>query len=200
MTSLRTIPAPQPDETAMRLIRPEDFLTQQWKNGGGVTHEIARQDREGRMLWRLSIAEVASDGPFSAFPGLSRILTVIEGAGLALQTPDVTLMALPMQPLAFSGDLPIDSRLIDGPVRDFNLIFDGARFDGSVLPLAGDRTLATGATHAVLAIGDGISVDGTPLPQGAVAFVEGAARMKAAAGTPGLVATLVPRQVPKAMP
>ncbi|WP_157935919.1 HutD/Ves family protein [Paracoccus zhejiangensis] len=184
----------------MRLIRPEDFQTQQWKNGGGVTHEIARQEREGQLQWRLSIAEVGSDGPFSAFPGLSRILTVIEGPGLVLQTPDVTMMALPMQPLAFSGDLPIDSRLIDGPVRDFNLIHDGARFDGSVLPLSGDRTLTTGATHAVLALGDGISVDGTPLPQDAVALVEGAAQIQAPAAIRGLVATLIPRQTPKAMP
>lgn len=184
----------------MRLIRPEDFQTQQWKNGGGVTHEIARQEREGRMLWRLSIAEVASDGQFSAFPGLSRILTVIEGAGMALRAPDVTLMALPMQPLAFSGDLPVDGRLIDGPLRDFNLIFDGARLEGSVLPLSGDRTLTTGAIHAVLALGDGISVDGTPLPQAAVALVEGAARIHAPAATPGLIATLIPRQTPKASP
>ena len=184
----------------MRLILPDSFLTQRWKNGGGVTHEIARQDHEDRLLWRLSIAEVATDGPFSAFPGLSRILTVIEGAGLVLHAPGETLMALPMQPLAFSGDLAIDGRLIDGPLRDFNLIFDGARLVGSVLPLATDRTLGPGAIHAVLALTTGIAVDGFPIPAGAVALIETGAQVQALPGASGLVASLTQRQTPKVSP
>ncbi len=78
----------------MRIILASDFQTQPWKNGGGITHEIARKDDGNGLLWRLSIAEVASDGPFSAFTGLSRILTVIDGAGLWLDTPHGRLDAL----------------------------------------------------------------------------------------------------------
>ena len=125
----------------MRIILPSDFQTQPWKNGGGITHEIAREDVGGSLLWRLSIAEVASDGPFSAFTGLSRVLTVIDGAGLWLDTPQGRLDALPLQPLPFSGDLPVASRMIDGPIRDFNLIFNGARLFGSVEHLTSARTL-----------------------------------------------------------
>lgn len=194
MTSLRAIPAPQPDETAMRLIRPEDFLTQPWKNGGGITHEIAREDRDGRLLWRLSIAEVASDGPFSAFAGLSRILTVIDGAGIALQSPGGALMALPMQPLAFSGDLPIDSRLIGGPVRDFNLIFDGAQLTGSVAPVAGDTVLPAGPVHAILALSEGIAANATPIPAGAVAVLPTGGRVEAMPQATGLLVALSDQQ------
>ena len=68
-------------------ILPTAFTTAPWKNGGGVTHEIAKSEEDGAWLWRLSIAEVATDGPFSAFLGLSRILTVIEGEGLQLHLP-----------------------------------------------------------------------------------------------------------------
>lgn len=108
------------------MIAPSAFTTMPWKNGGGITHEILREEQQGKLLWRLSIADVASDGPFSLFPGLSRILTVIEGNGLVLSTLDRELQALPLQPIAFSGDWPIASRRIGGNVRDFNVIFDAA--------------------------------------------------------------------------
>ena len=97
-----------------------------WKNGGGVTHEILKEDRNAKLLWRLSIAEVATNGPFSVFPGLSRILTVIEGEGLELTAQDRVLRALPFKPLSFSGDWPMESRRLRGNVRDFNVIFDGS--------------------------------------------------------------------------
>lgn len=156
----------------MRIIRPEQFQTQPWKNGGGITHEIAREDRDGALLWRLSIAEVASDGPFSAFPGLTRILTVIEGAGLWLDTPQGRLDALPFRPLRFSGDLPVESRLIAGPIRDFNLIWDATRLAASVAPLRGSLPAcpaAPGRFHALLALAGGA---GHGLPDGALALSE----------------------------
>lgn len=117
---------------AMRIIPPDRFQSQTWKNGGGITREIAREEAAGGLLWRLSIAEVAADGPFSAFPGQARILTVIDGAGLWLDTPDRRIEVLPFAPVAFSGDLVVHCRRIDGPVRDFNLIYDPARLLASV--------------------------------------------------------------------
>ncbi|MBS0563045.1 MAG: HutD family protein [Proteobacteria bacterium] len=154
----------------MRIIRPEEFRTQPWKNGGGITHEIAREDRGGALLWRLSIAEVASDGPFSAFPGLSRILTVIEGAGLHLHTPEGRLDALPLAPLAFSGDLAVDSRMIGGPIRDFNVIYDGSRLRASVQTLRDSLPAcpsAPGKSYALLALAPAETIG---LPAGALAL------------------------------
>ena len=176
----------------MRLILPAAFTTQAWKNGGGVTHEIARADRDGQLLWRLSIAEVASDGPFSAFPGLSRILTVIDGAGLYLDTPDARLDALPLAPLAFSGDLPVISRLTGGPVRDFNLIFDRAKLDCHVTRISGPaRTvcpITQGGHFALLALTPGLRCDQTGLPPGSVALFDRASLSATAAATGLLVA------------
>jgi len=176
----------------MRLIRPADFRTQPWKNGGGITHEIARADRGGRLLWRLSIAEVASDGPFSAFPGLSRILTVIEGAGLYLDTPGGRLDALPLAPLAFSGDLPVQSRLIGGPIRDFNLIYDGRHLQASVT-LVRDRLPecppAPQAFHALLALAG--ALPGIGLEAGALGFSEQFDACRCP-GFAGLLATFEP--------
>jgi hypothetical protein len=116
----------------MKVIPPSAFVTMPWKNGGGVTHEILKEERDSQLLWRLSIAEVASDGPFSHFPGLSRILTVIEGDGLVLITETRKLLALPLVPTAFSGDWSIEGRRIAGDVRDFNVIYDADRVSACV--------------------------------------------------------------------
>lgn len=179
----------------MRIILPSDFSTQAWKNGGGITHEIARADDRGALLWRLSIAEVAADGPFSAFPGLSRILTVIDGAGIHLDTPATRLDALPLAPLAFSGDLPVHSRLIAGPIRDFNVIYDGAKLMASVTPISGPaKTLCPAApkSHfALLALTQGLAVHQTDLPQGAVALFDSAS-LHATAAARGLLVSFKP--------
>lgn len=107
----------------MRLIKPEHWLTQPWQNGGGITHQLLRQDDEHGLLWRLSIAEVASDGPFSHFPGIDRIILLLQGAGFFLQLPaeQVELIS-PYQPFAFAGETPVHCGLIDGAIRDFNLM------------------------------------------------------------------------------
>jgi environmental stress-induced protein Ves len=107
-----------------RVLRPSDYQRMPWKNGGGTTTEIWRAaSPDGEMLWRLSIADVASDGPFSAFPGVDRFIMVIEGKGMEL-----TVGGRPrrlddlFKPFAFSGDAKTDCRLIAGPIRDFNLM------------------------------------------------------------------------------
>jgi hypothetical protein len=172
----------------MRILAPRDFTTMPWKNGGGVTHEIARSEEDGRLLWRLSIAEVASDGPFSAFPGLMRVLTVIEGAGMVLETPEGDISARPFAPVRFSGDVPVTGRLVAGPVRDFNLIFDPARIAGDVVSVPGpfDGTIQ----GAVLALGTGVTADGVPVPPGGVALE--ARGLTLSHGARALLATLKP--------
>jgi environmental stress-induced protein Ves len=107
-----------------RVLRPSDYLRMPWKNAGGTTTEIWKAvSPEGAMLWRLSIADVASDGPFSEFPGVDRWIMVIDGKGMDL-TVDARQHRLNdlFQPLAFSGDAKTDCRLIEGPIRDFNLM------------------------------------------------------------------------------
>jgi hypothetical protein len=101
-----------------------------WKNGQGITHEIAREPAAGdSFLWRLSIAEVAADGDFSLFPGIDRTISLIEGAGMELdftQAPGKRIDRT-FQPFDFSGDWTCRCRLIGGPIRDFNLMVDRAR-------------------------------------------------------------------------
>ena len=74
-----------------------------WKNGGGVTRELAVHEQDGCMVWRLSLADIAQSGPFSAFPGLARIHCVVEGAGHTLSNESTRLEARPLEPLCFDG-------------------------------------------------------------------------------------------------
>ena len=55
-----------------------------WRNGGGVTREYLVHPGADAFEWRVSVADVASDGPFSEFAGYERVLTLLSGAGMAL--------------------------------------------------------------------------------------------------------------------
>lgn len=122
-----------------------------WKNGGGVTRELALRERDGRMVWRISLADITRDGPFSAFPGLARIHCVVEGAGHILTSNANRLEARPLAPLHFDGALELDARLRDGPSKAFNVIYDPLRVKaeaemlggGQVPPADGEQVLFT---------------------------------------------------------
>jgi len=113
-----------------------------WRNGQGVTREIAREPGAGGdFLWRLSLAEVAASGDFSLFPGYDRTITLIEGAGMRLvfeEAPEKRIERR-FEPFDFSGDWFCHCKLIAGPVRDFNLMVDRKRARGrtEVLHLSG---------------------------------------------------------------
>jgi len=108
-----------------RILTSGDYQRMPWKNGGGTTTELWKAaSPDGEMLWRLSIADVASDGPFSEFPGIDRWIMVIEGAGmeLAIEGMGTKRLDRPNEPLHFPGDAKTSCRLLDGPIRDFNFM------------------------------------------------------------------------------
>ena len=121
----------------MKIVRASDLTKVRWKNGGGVTREIAVASARGKTIWRLSMADVAVDGPFSDFTGLTRILTVIRGNGMDLISAQGRLSADLNRPVRFDGALEIKSVLKDGPIRDLNLMFDPLLCDGDVVSFAG---------------------------------------------------------------
>ncbi len=171
----------------MPVLTPDSFIAMPWKNGGGITHEIAKEDRDGRLVWRLSIATVASDGPFSTFPGLTRILTILSGAGLVLRSPEGVMVADPLRPVRFSGDLPVTAERIAGDVRDLNVIFDAATVAAVVTRLAGPEEMIAdpGELLAFLCLSGRVLADGETVTQGAVALAPG--MLDLATGASGLL-------------
>lgn len=117
-----------------------------WKNGGGVTVEIAAHPDCADLddfVWRVSIAEVGRDGPFSRFPGVDRTLVLLEGAGMRLAGPGIEPIEVTADaPIAFAGEAVVDCALLAGPVRDLNLMVRRATAEGAVEVIRGDaRTL-----------------------------------------------------------
>ncbi|WP_369410540.1 HutD/Ves family protein [Parasedimentitalea denitrificans] len=95
-----------------------------WKNGRGTTRELAQRSEQGQMVWRLSFADIAQDGAFSTFPGLSRIHTIATGHGLKLSGTNSEYVAKPLKPVEFDGGLILNATLTDGPCQAFNVIFN----------------------------------------------------------------------------
>jgi environmental stress-induced protein Ves len=109
----------------MRIIRASDYRRMPWKNGGGETVEIAISPADASLDafdWRVSMARVASSGPFSRFPGVDRTLAVLAGSGIRLGVAgqDPVSLGRDTAPFAFSGDDPATAELIDGPIDDLN--------------------------------------------------------------------------------
>jgi environmental stress-induced protein Ves len=118
-------------QAEVHLYRAADYPRMPWRNGAGTTQEVACNPGGSAAAfdWRLSIADVAQDGGFSAFTGLQRIITVLEGRGVQLTVDGREQAPLaPRQAYAFSGDAHVQCRLLDGPIRDFNLIYAPARY------------------------------------------------------------------------
>ena len=117
----------------MRIIPATSYRSMPWKNGGGVTTEIA-VFREGAGLvdfdWRISMAHVAQDGPFSAFPGVDRTLCVLAGLGITLAFAgkgEVTLGKM-SDPYSFPAEVAVRGKLHGEPIDDFNVMSRRARW------------------------------------------------------------------------
>jgi environmental stress-induced protein Ves len=107
-----------------------------WKNGGGSTRELLAWPSQADWRWRMSVAEVAQDGPFSRFDGVQRWLAVLSGAGLRLDVGlpsegQVHTLTPRSAPLCFDGAQPVHCTLLGRATQDFNLMRrggpDGAR-------------------------------------------------------------------------
>ncbi|RQR51199.1 HutD family protein [Burkholderia sp. Bp9126] len=125
------------DVLAAALIRAADLVASPWKNGGGVTREIAAHPPGAALdtfAWRVSVADVAAAGPFSRFEGIDRTLVLLSGAGMTLAAADGARHVLdaPLARADFAGETAIDATLRDGPTRDFNLMTRRATTRGTV--------------------------------------------------------------------
>jgi environmental stress-induced protein Ves len=130
----------------MEIIRFADLRTQPWRNGGGVTRELASHPRaasaqDGVWDWRVSIADVTKAGDFSAFPGMERVLTVIDGELLLLTVDGGEHPLEKYRPFRFSGEAASSSALPTGAIRDLNVIARVGAFKGftSIVELSKKR-------------------------------------------------------------
>jgi environmental stress-induced protein Ves len=109
------------------ILRLRDFPARPWKNGLGHTRELAVEPAGAGaedFLWRVSVAEVDSAAPFSAFPGIDRTIVLLDGDGFTMVLDGERSHALtePFVPFDFAGEAQVAVTLSGGPTRDFNLM------------------------------------------------------------------------------
>ena len=144
-------------------LDPAGYRRTPWKNGGGVTIDIADAWREGvtpgaweGMVWRFGRTAITAPGPFSDLSGFDRVLTVVVGSGLVLAAPDREIdVRVPFAPVRFAGETRIASRLEAGPVEVVNLIGDRSAvgIDMRVLEAGQNLDLAVGTHIAYCPVG-----------------------------------------------
>ena len=130
----------------MEIIRFSEIRPEPWRNGGGVTRELASHPKaasaqDGAWDWRVSIADVSKAGAFSLFPGMERVLTVIDGELLLLTVDGEEHPVEKYRPFRFSGEADTSSALPTGDIRDLNIIARAGAFKGytSIIELSKKR-------------------------------------------------------------
>ena len=150
------------------IIRLADCPPQPWKNGMGQTREIAVQPSAGDsqdFLWRVSIAQVNSAAPFSTFPGVDRVIALLEGAGfsMAFDNGQVHDLTTPFKPFAFPGEAHVSVQLAGGPTSDFNLMVRRAFASGGLRAMRGPAKHLCDRATVLIYCARGVidTVDGT---------------------------------------
>ncbi len=121
-------------------IEIDQYQVMKWKNGLGQTYQIdispqslsentiEKTGLQEEFDWRLSTAPVFNSGAFSNFHGYERILILLEGKGIKLFFKNAEeefekILKLGDQ-CHFSGSESVRCELIEGPVKDLNLIYN----------------------------------------------------------------------------
>lgn len=158
----------------MRLLRQTDYRTMPWKNGGGETTEIVVSPAGAGLDdfdWRISMALVKGDGPFSVFNGIDRTLSILAGEGMNL-TIDGAAHTLTQDsaPLPFPADVATTATLVNGAITDLNVMSRRGviRHNVERIALTGGRTIATRGEDLLVFCGQGaVDIFGPGLGQDA---------------------------------
>jgi environmental stress-induced protein Ves len=140
------------------------YTAMPWRNGAGTTHEIMVDDTPGTssapFRWRLSMADLTGDGPFSELPDVDRILVLLAGDDVELMIDGAAPAPLGHhEAIAFPGDVPTSLTMAAGTGRDLNLMWDRTRAEGSVAILQiGDEVRIDAPTAFAIALGGSATV------------------------------------------
>ena len=161
----------------MRHLSAADYRTMPWANGRGTTVELLREDGPEGLQFRLSMASVIEDGPFSIFPGIERNLTVISGPGFRLEGAGKSLPCTPLVPVAFAGDLPVQAiGTGNRPSNDFNVMTARTLPIPDVTCEAAPASLPAGGTLYLFALAP-VVINGVPVDRHDLVVTEGSARI-----------------------
>lgn len=152
--------------SACRIVRRDEQPVMPWANGGGRTRQVAIEPADGSLAtgftWRVSCAQVDSDGPFSPLPGVDRALWLWRGAGVRLSVDGVeVLLASPFARCDFAGELPVTATRLAGACEDVNVMTNRVRCraDARLVALhAGDTLRVPSSPQWLVLVLDGALV------------------------------------------
>jgi uncharacterized protein len=153
----------------LRILRNADYPSRPWKNGGGTTRDILVSP-PGAALdefdWRLSLAQVDRDGPFSRFDDVDRTLVLLSGA-MTLHEPDRRIELVRGEPVEFPGERAIEAKVQGGATLDFNVMTRRGRALHSVrreiFSTSANVEAIDESTVVLFALEDGLRVEGEVL-------------------------------------
>jgi len=166
---------PDRDADHLGIVRFAELPVVPWRNGGGVTREVAAAGGSGPQGfdWRISIADVNAPGPFSAFPGVDRVITVVGGERMDLVIDGVEHVVGLYESLSFDGASQTTCRVPAGPTRDLNVMTRRDRLSAAVairdlsetrpIAVAGSQVLVLLTGSAVVAGADGSRAELHPM-------------------------------------
>jgi len=153
----------------IRILRSADYPARPWKNGGGTTRDIVVSPPDASLDdfdWRLSLAQVDRDGPFSRFDDIDRTLVLLTGA-MTLHEDDRQLDLVRHEPVTFAGERAIHASVPGGATLDFNVMTRRGRVRHTVRRESfrkhANVAARTGSTIVLFALEDGLTVDGEQL-------------------------------------
>jgi uncharacterized protein len=152
-------------DACIKIIRRASFTAVPWKNGGGITHEAIRVPPIGdAFLWRVSVANIDSSGPFSDFAGYDRKMVLLRGHGITLEFGSGDKCALRDMGdwVEFDGAMPTRCELLDGPCVDLNLMVSKSLRTAARVERMSDPTRVAaihGETTLIFGILDPLSLD-----------------------------------------
>jgi len=161
----------------MRIIRKSEFVEGRWRNGMGVSWDIA-SDRPGNedFGWRFALARIDADVPFSTYPDTDRIFTLVEGQGLDLDFeghPSLAVHRL-FGPHPYPCDVPTFCRLRDGPCRALNLFTRRGRWTARAEVLSSGAEIVHPGPVLLFALQGAADVNGYALGPGDAAIASDA--------------------------
>jgi environmental stress-induced protein Ves len=117
----------------MRKLDARSYRPMPWKNGGGTTTEIARSPEAGSLDdfdWRISMARVATSGPFSSFAGVDRSIAILEGGAIVLAIEGRAGVRLDASaaPFSFPADVGVLATLEGDALEDLNVMTRRGRY------------------------------------------------------------------------
>jgi uncharacterized protein len=142
------------------VLRQHEHQRMPWRNGGGVTSEVARWPADSSDFeWRVSFAEVEQSGPFSAFTDVDRVILLVSGPPMLLEFPDRAHALQSFEPFRFRGEDAVHCT-VTAPTRDLNVMVrrDRAQATVEVLPIEGALTTPTADVLLVAVLGGTVTL------------------------------------------